>query len=154
MKGKPDVLAVLGDLLANELTAINQYLLHGKMCEDWGYHRLAEKLTGEAGGERGHADTLIERILFLSGTPDLNRYHPIQGGASVKELLEKDLQMEYDAIAALDDAIARCRAAGDNATEDMLTQIIVAEQEDTQWIESQLELMRQVGEQSYLAQQL
>jgi bacterioferritin len=154
MKGKDDVLAVLGDLLANELTAINQYVLHGKTCDNWGYHRLGEKLLGEAAGEREHADKLIERILFLEGTPDLQRYHTVQSGTTVKELLERDLEMEYAAIAALNDGIARSRASGDNGTEDLLTKILVAEQDDTNWIEAQLELIRQVGEQNYLAQQL
>ena len=154
MKGKDEVLTVLGDLLANELTAINQYLLHGKTCDNWGFHRLGDKLVEEASGEREHADKLIERILFLEGTPDLQRYHTVQAGATVKDLLELDLQMEYAAIAALNDGIAKCRANGDNGTEDLLTRILVAEQDDTNWIEAQLELIRQLGEQNYLAQQL
>lgn len=154
MKGNGDVLALLGDLLANELTAINQYILHGKLCGDWGYHRLEQKLIEEASGEREHADKLIERILFLEGTPDMQRYHPIQSGGSVKELLERDLAMEYGAIGALNAGIELCRTHGDNASEDLLMTILVAEQGDTQWIEAQLELMRQAGEANYLAQQL
>jgi bacterioferritin len=154
MKGKDEVLALLGDLLANELTAINQYILHGKLCENWGYKRLALELAEEARGEREHADKLVERILFLDGTPDLQRYHTVQTGATVKDLLERDLQMEYAAIQALNDAIARCRTCGDNATEDLLTGLVVAEQDDTNWLEAQLELIRQLGEPNYLAQQL
>jgi bacterioferritin len=154
MKGHNDVVALLGELLANELTAVNQYLLHAETCANWGYHRLAEKLREEAEGERQHASKLIERMMFLDGAPDLRRYHAIRGGTSVKELLERDLEMEYAAITALDNGIALCRARGDNATEHLLTEILTSEVDDTQWIESQLELMRQVGEQNYLAQQL
>lgn len=97
---------------------------------------------------------LIERILFLEGAADMQRYDAIRGGSSVKELLERDLELEYSAIAALEQGIARSRALHDNATEDLLTKILVSEQEDTQWLESQLELMRQMGEQNYLAQQI
>jgi bacterioferritin len=154
MKGNDDVLALLADLLAHELTAVNQYLLHAEKCANWGYERLANKLREEADGERQHATMLIERILFLDGTPDLGRYHAIRDGGTVKELLERDLELELEAIAALEAAIARCRDCGDNASEDLLVGIVTAEQEDTQWIESQLELVRQVGEQNYLAQQL
>ena len=154
MKGHNDVVALLGELLANELTAVNQYLLHAETCANWGYHRLADKLHEESEGERQHAAKLIERMMFLEGTPDLGRYHAIRGGTSVKELLERDLEMEYAAITALNDGITLCRARGDNATEDVLTEILTSEVDDTQWIESQLELVRQVGEQNYLAQQL
>lgn len=146
--------ALLNELLGHELTAVNQYLLHASTCERWGYQRLAEKLHEESAGERTHADMLIERILFLEGTPDMQRYGTIRGGATVKEMLEAALALEYEAIAALEAGIAKARALGDNATEDLLTQILVAENDDTQWIESQLELMRQVGQQTYLAQQL
>lgn len=154
MRGNDDVLALLGELLAHELTAINQYLLHAETCANWGYHQLAEKLREESEGERRHASTLIERMLFLEGAPDLGRYHPIRGGRSVKELLERDLEVEYSVIAALNDGIAKSRTCGDNATEDLLTRILVAEQDDTHWLEAQLELIRQVGEQNYLAQQI
>jgi len=154
MKGNDAVLALLADLLANELTAINQYILHAQICKNWGYHRLGDKLAEEAAGEREHADRLIERILFLEGAPDLQRYHEIRGGAVVKELLEADLAMEYDAIRALETAIATCRANADNGSEDLLMKILVSEQEDTHWIEAQLMQMRELGEQNYLAQQL
>lgn len=154
MKGNDDVLAVLGDLLAHELTAVNQYLLHSETCARWGYHRLADKLREQSEDERKHASMLIERMLFLEGVPDLARYHAICGGTSVKEFLERDLEIEYAVIAALNDGIAKSRECGDNATDDLLTRILTAEQDDTQWLESQLELMRQVGDQHYLAQQL
>jgi bacterioferritin len=154
MRGNPEVLGLLAELLTNELTAINQYLLHASTCANWGYHRLAEKLGEESAGERQDADKLVERILFLDGTPDLMQLHEIRGGATVKEMLERDLEMEYAAIAALEAAIAKCRALGDNATEALLTEILVSEEHDAHWIESQLELIRQLGETNYLTQQL
>ena len=154
MRGKSEVLALLGELLAHELTAINQYLLHAETCANWGFRALGAKLREESEGERQHAAMLIERILFLEGVPDLGRYHAIGTGATVKELFERDLELEYTAIGALESGIVTSRSNGDNATEDLLTRILVAEQDDTHWLESQLELMRQIGEQNYLAQQL
>src|SRR5688572_6501192 len=102
MRGNDELIALLNDLLTNELTAINQYLLHAATCERWGYHRLAAKLRDESTGESSHADMLIERILFLEGTPNAQRYNTVHGGVTVKELLEADLAMEYAAIAALE----------------------------------------------------
>lgn len=154
MRGNEEILALLGELLANELTAINQYLLHAKTCENWGYERLAAKLRGESAEESRHADMLIQRILFLEGAPDLGRYHAIATGPSVKQLFEADLQLEYAAIEALEKAITKSRECGDNGTEALLTTILVSEQTDTQWIESQLGLIRQLGEQGYLAEQI
>jgi bacterioferritin len=154
MLGNQEVLALLNELLTNELTAINQYFLHAKMCGDWGYEQLAAKLREESLGETEHADALMERILFLEGAPNMQRYHTIISGKTVKEQLEANLEREYAAIAALNQGIAKSRELGDNATEDLLTTILVAEQEDTQWLESQLELMSQMGEQNYLAQQI
>ena len=154
MQGNAEVLALLNELLRHELTAINQYLLHAETCGRWGYEQLASKLREESAGEREHADMLIERILFLDGVPDLQRYDTIRPGDTVKAQLEHDVQLEYAAIAKLNDGIAKCRACGDNATEDLLTKILASEQDDTQWLESQLELIRQVGEQNYLAQRI
>lgn len=154
MRSNDEVLTLLNDLLTNELSAVNQYLLHAETCDNWGYSRLATKLREASLEERKHADLLIERILFLEGTPNVQRYHAIRAGASVKEQLERDLELEYAAIAALNDGIAKARDCRDNATEDLLTTIIVCEQDDAHWIEAQLELIRQVGEHNYLAQQM
>ena len=156
MRGNDDVhhRSSTGHGPAHELTAVNQYLLHAEACSNWGYHRLADKLREESEGERQHASMLIERMLFLEGTPDLGRYHEIRGGQTVKELLERDLELEYGVVAAQNEGIARCRACGDNGTEDLLTRMLTAEQDDTHWIEAQLALIRQVGEQNYLAQQI
>jgi bacterioferritin len=154
MKGNEEVLNLLNQLLTNELTAINQYFIHAKMCQNWGYEYLAEKLRAESIDEMRHADMVISRILFLEGVPNLQRYHKLHVGETVREQLESDLQLEYAAIAFLNQGIDASRKASDNASEDLMTKILVAEEEHTDWIETQLELVRQVGEQNYLAQQM
>ncbi|HEX5060159.1 MAG TPA: bacterioferritin [Kofleriaceae bacterium] len=154
MKGNEEILELLNQLLTNELTAINQYFIHAKMCENWGYERLAHKIREESIDEMRHADDIISRILFLEGVPNLQRYHKLRVGETVKEQLESDLQLEYAAIAFLNQGIVAARNAKDNATEDMFTKILVSEEEHTDWIETQLELIRQVGEQNYLTQQI
>ena len=154
MKGNEEVLALLNQLLTNELTAINQYFIHAKMCENWGYERLAAKVREESIDEMRHADLVISRILFLEGVPNLQRYHKLRIGETVKEQLESDLQVEYAAIQFLNQAIEVSRKTGDNATEDLMSRILVGEEQHTDWLETQLELIRQVGEQNYLAQQM
>ncbi len=154
MKGNEQVLQLLNELLTNELTAINQYFIHAKMCENWGYDRLGAKIREESIDEMRHADLVISRILFLEGVPNLQRYHKLRVGETVKEQLESDLQVEYSAIAFLNQGIEACRKVNDNATEDLMTKILVGEEQHTDWLETQLELIRQVGEQNYLAQQM
>ena len=154
MKGTEEVLSLLNQLLTNELTAINQYFVHAKMCENWGYERLAHKIREESIDEMKHADQIISRILFLEGIPNLQALHKLRIGETPKEQLESDLQLEYNAIGVLNQGIASARSIGDNATEDLFTRILVSEEEHTDWIETQLELIRQVGEQNYLAQQI
>jgi bacterioferritin len=154
MKGKEEVLELLNQLLTNELTAINQYFVHAKMCENWGYSRLAAKIRAESIDEMRHADQVITRILFLEGIPNLQRYHKLHVGETVREQLESDLQLEYAAIEFLNKGIDAARRANDNASEDLMTKILVSEEEHTDWVESQLELIRQVGDQNYLAQQI
>ena len=154
MKGTEEVLSLLNQLLTNELTAINQYFIHAKMCENWGYERLAHKIREESIDEMKHADQIISRILFLEGIPNLQALHKLRVGETPKEQLESDLQLEYAAIAFLNQGIEATRKAGDNATEDLFTRILVGEEQHTDWLETQLELIRQVGEQNYLAQQM
>ena len=154
MKGNDEVLTLLNNLLTNELTAINQYFVHAKMCENWGFERLAQKIREESIDEMRHADQVITRILFLEGVPNLQRYHKLRVGETVKEQLESDLQLEYAAIAFLNQGIDVARKANDNATEHMMTKILVSEEEHTDWLEAQLELIKQVGEANYLAQQM
>jgi bacterioferritin len=154
MKSNEEILVLLNSLLTNELTAINQYFVHAKMCANWGFERLAAKIRAESVDEMRHADEVISRILFLEGVPNLQRYHKLHVGETVKEQLESDLQLEYTAIGFLNQGITKARELGDNATEAMMTKILVGEEEHTDWLESQLELIRRVGEQNYLAQQL
>src|SRR3954465_5659503 len=154
MKGNEEVLNLLNQLLTNELTAINQYFIHAKMCRNWGYLRLAKKVREESIDEMKHAELVIDRILFLDGVPNLQRYHKLHVGETVKEQLETDLQLEYAAIAFLNQGIEACRKVSDNASEDLMTRILVSEEEHTDWLETQLELIRQIGEQNYLSQQL
>jgi bacterioferritin len=154
MKGNDEILKLLNELLANELTAINQYFIHAKMCENWGYERLGHKVREESIDEMKHADLVISRILFLEGVPNLQKLNKLRVGETVKEQLESDLQLEYSAIGFLNQGIVAARNANDNATEDLMTKILVSEEEHTDWLETQLELIRQVGEQNYLSQQI
>jgi bacterioferritin len=154
MKGNDEVLTLLNQLLTNELTAINQYFIHAKMCENWGFHRLAAAIREESIDEMRHADEVISRILFLEGVPNLQRYHKLHVGETVVEQLKSDLALEEAAIAFLNQGIKAARDAGDNATEDLMSRILVSEEKHLDWIETQLELIRQLGESHYLAQQL
>jgi bacterioferritin len=154
MKGNARVIAILNDLLTNELTATNQYLAHAKLLSNWGYKRLADKAGHESEGERGHAGKLIERILFLDGVPDLQKLGPIRVGQTVPEQLAFDRQLEGEAVAALNKGIEECRAIGDHGTFEMLIGILTSEEEHIDWLETQLELIRQLGEAHYLAQQI
>src|SRR5215813_1254339 len=109
MKGNEEIVTLLNDLLTNELTAINQYFIHAKMCENWGYERLASKIREESIDEMRHADQIISRILFLEGVPNLQRYHKLHVGETVKEQIESDLQLEYSAIGFLNKGIELAR---------------------------------------------
>jgi bacterioferritin len=154
MKGHPEVIDRLNDVLTGELTAINQYFVHAKMNENWGYHRLYEQIRKESIGEMKHADDLIERILFLDGIPNVQRLGKINIGQTVPEQLKLDLALEMDALPLLNAAIALCRQHGDNGTEDLLTHILVNEEEHVEWLEAQIVQIAQMGEAQYLAQQV
>ncbi len=154
MQGDPRLIETLNDVLTAELTAINQYFIHAKMCANWGYERLAEHIQHESIDEMKHADTLIERILFLEGVPNMQRLFPVKVGETVREQFELDLQVEREAVKRFNDAIALAVTVADNASRAMLETMLVSEEEHADWLETQLEAMRQVGEQNYLAQQL
>ena len=154
MRGDPKVIEILNDVLTAELTAINQYFIHAKMCESWGYARLADYVRHESIDEMKHADQIIDRILFLEGVPNMQRLNPVKVGETVPEQLAVDLQLEYTAIKRLNDGVAACVAAGDNASRHLLEAILVSEEEHADWLEAQIGLIEQVGEQNYLAQQL
>jgi bacterioferritin len=154
MKGNDEVIRLLNELLTNELTAINQYFIHSKMCANWGYERLAGKIRAESIDEMRHADQVITRILYLEGVPNLQRYNKIRVGETVKEQFESDVQLEYSAIKFLNDGVDAARKIGDNGSEDLMKKILVSEEEHCDWLEAQLELIKQIGEQNYLAQQV
>ncbi len=153
-ENKAQIVALLDDVLSAELTAINQYFLHAEMCHNWGFERLHQKIRTESIEEMQHAEALIERILFLEGTPNVTRLGKISVGDSVPRQLESDLQLELEAVRRLNAAIATCREAGDNNTRALLEGILHDEEAHVDWIESQIELIRQVGEQGYLAMQI
>ena len=154
MKGKPEVLEVLAKMLKEELGAISQYMVHAEMCENWGYKRLSQHTKKESIGEMKHAETLIERILFLEGTPNLNDMPKLQVGKDVKQQLQNDLDLEKGAVAEYNEAIAACRKAGDQASADILQAILADEEGHVDFLETQLGIIESVGLQNYLAQQL
>ena len=154
MKGHAEVIDLLNELLTNELTAINQYFIHAKLCGHWGYKKLAAKVRAESIDEMKHADQVIERILFLDGVPNLQRLGRLRVGETVPEQFEADLALEHTAIGKLNEWIATCRRLGDNGTEDLLTKILVGEEEHTDWLETQVETIKQIGLANYLSQQL
>jgi bacterioferritin len=154
MRGDSNVLDLLNEVLTAELTAINQYFIHAKMTANWGYERLAEHNREESIDEMKHADAVIERILFLEGVPNMQRLSPVRVGETVPEQFGLDLDTELAAVKRLNDAIAACVAAGDNTTRALFEHILASEEESVDWLETQIEAMRQVGEHQYLAQQL
>ncbi len=154
MKGDAKIIALLNDVLCNELTAINQYFLHARMCENWGYERLWHKIRHESIDEMKHADQLIERILYLEGLPNVQRLGKVNIGQTVDEQLRLDLDLEKRAIPTLNQGIALCREAGDNGSADLLEDILEDEEEHANWLEAQLTLVAQVGLQNYLAEQI
>jgi bacterioferritin len=154
MKGHDKVIDLLNDVLTGELTAVNQYFLHARICENWGYQRLYKKLREESIDEMKDADRIIARILYLDGLPNLQRLGKIMVGQTVREQLDVDLTLERDAIKRLNDGIELCRSLGDNGTREMLESILKGEEDHANWIEEQQTLIEQVGEQNYLAEQI
>jgi len=154
VRGDARVIELLNDVLTAELTAINQYFIHAKMCESWGYERLAEYVRHESIDEMKHADQIIDRILFLDGVPNMQRLFPVKVGETVPEQLEVDLALELTALLRLNDGIALCVSMGDNTTRSLLEGILVSEEDHVDWLEAQIELIGQIGEQNYLAQQV
>jgi bacterioferritin len=154
MKGKPEVLKVLQEMLKEELGAISQYFLHGEMCQNWGYKKLYEHTKKESINEMQHAEELTERILFLEGHPNLGELPKLNIGKDVKQQFENDLALEKNAVAAYNEAIAVCRKAGDQASADLLQKILADEEEHVDFLEEQLSLIQEIGIQNYLAQKV
>ncbi len=154
MQGDAEIVEALNAILTAELSAINQYFVHARMCENWGYHRLAKKKRDESIGEMKDADALIERILFLEGVPNMQRMNPVQVGEDPIEQHRLDLELETEAIARLNKGIALCRDKADNGTRELLEGILKGEEESADWLETQLYLVDEVGKEQYLAEQI
>jgi bacterioferritin len=154
MQGQPEIIELLNDVLTAELTAVNQYFGHAKMQANWGYKHLAEHTRDESIDEMRHADEVIERILYLEGLPNLQRLGSVRLGESVVEQFRLDLELERAALTRFNDGIAQAVAAGDNGTREMLEKMLVSEESHLDWLETQLTLVDQLGEQLYLSQQL
>lgn len=154
MKGNDAIIDLLNDVLTAELTAVNKYFVDAKMCQNWGYARLAAHMRADSIDEMRDADALIERILYLEGVPNLQRLGSVRVGETVPEKLALALQVETEAIDRLNRGIAVCTEAGDNGSRELLEKILSGEEEHADWIEAQLELIRQVSEAHYLAQQV
>lgn len=150
MKGDAKVIAYLNQILANELTAINQYFLHSRMFRNWGYQALAKHEYEESIDEMKHADKLVERILFLEGLPNLQKLNKLMIGETPKEVIGCDLKLEELAIPDLRDAIAYCETVRDYGTRELLEDILESEEEHVDWLETQLGLIESLGEALYL----
>jgi bacterioferritin len=154
MKGDPQVLELLNAVLTSELTAVNQYFIHHKMCANWGYHRLSKKKREESIGEMKDADELIERILYLEGVPNMQRLGPVKVGEDPIEQHKLDLALEKEAVERLNKGIALCVGKGDNGTRELLEKILTGEESSVDWLEAQLHIVGEIGKERYLAEQI
>lgn len=154
MKGNAKLIEVLNDLLSDELTAVNQYMLHSEMCAHWGFHALHEEIESRAIDEMKHAEWLISRILFLEGTPNVSKYKEIKIGKTVPEMIANDTDAEDGAIAAYNKGIALASEVGDETTADLLVKILGMEEGHVDWGEKQQAMIKQVGIENYLAAQM
>jgi bacterioferritin len=154
MKGHPDIISKLNALLADELTAINQYMVHSEMCADWGYGKLHEAVEQRAITEMRHAEKLIGRILFLDGSPTVSVLNEIHIGEQVEKQLKSDLGAELGAVKVYNEGIRLAAELGDNGTRELLESILSDEEDHVDWIEAQLDQIDQMGAQLYLVEQM
>jgi bacterioferritin len=154
MKGDNELIDLLNSVLTAELTAINQYFIHHKMCSNWGYKRLSSKKREESIEEMKHADRVIDRILFLDGVPNMQRMNPVKVGEDPIEQHKLDLALEIDALKRLNDGIALAVKKGDNGTRELLEDILKEEEDSVDWHETQLHLVKELGKENYLAEQM
>lgn len=154
MRGDPAIIEALNEILTSELTGINQYFIHHKMCANWGYAKLSKKKRSESIDEMKHADRVIERILYLEGVPNMQRMHPVRVGEDPIEQHQLDLALEIDAVARLNKGVALAREKADNGTRDLLEAILKDEEESVDWHETQLHLVKEIGKERYLAQMI
>jgi bacterioferritin len=154
MQGHPAIIELLNEVLTAELTAVNQYFGHSKMQKNWGYGRLAEHSYHESIDEMKHADSIIERILYLEGVPNLQRLGSVRLGEEPVEQLRLDLEVEREAVERFNRGIERCVELGDNGTRELLAGMLTSEEEHVDWLETQLGLVAALGEQLYLSEQM
>jgi bacterioferritin len=154
LQSTPAIIDLLNDVLTAELSAVNQYFVHSKMCANWGYERLAKHAYDESLGEMKDAEHVVERILYLEGVPNMQRLGSVRVGEDVAEQLRLDLDLERAAIERLNAGIAACNDAGDNGTRDLLEEILEGEEEHADWLETQLHVIDEIGEAHYLSQQM
>ncbi len=155
MKGNDQVIAHLNTLLAGELSAIDQYFIHSRMYENWGYGKLYERIAHEVLDETNHADALIKRILFLEGTPDLSKRDPLHVGSTVEDMLKNDLALELQVVAHLRQVMAFCESVQDYQTREILQAMLKDTEDDhTHWLEQQLGMIERIGLQNYLQSQI
>ena len=154
MRGNPKVIASLNEALKEELTAINQYFLHAEMCENWHYEKLGSYIKKQSIDEMKHAEMLIERILFLDGTPSLTELMQLSVGRNVREQIESDLKLEIDAVAFYNSAVRLARDEGDNASRELFERLLRDEEAHVDWLEAQIHQMEEMGYERYLSQQV
>jgi bacterioferritin len=154
MKGNPEVLTFLQEVLTAELTAINQYFLHAEMCANWGYPRLYKHTRKESIEEMRHAEVVLERILFFDGAPNVGDMFKLRIGKNVKEQLTNDLALELEAIPRLNQAIAKAVEVGDNGSRDLFEKILADEEEHVDYLEAQLHVIEEIGLDNYLSRQM
>lgn len=154
MKGNAEVITALNEILTAELTAINQYFIHARMCANWGYKKLAARKRKESIEEMKDAQVIMDRVLYFDGVPNVQKLNPVRVGEDAIEQHQNDLALETEAIARLNKAIALCREKGDNGTRDILEHILREEEEAADWLESQLHIVKEVGKEAYLAEQI
>jgi bacterioferritin len=154
MRGNPKVIAELNAALKEELTAISQYFLHAEMCENWKYEKLAGFIKKQSIDEMKHAEVLMERILFLDGTPNMTELLQIKVGQNVREQLENDLQLELNAVTMYNKSVQVAREEGDNASRELFETLLKDEEEHVDWLEAQLYQIKEIGYERYLSQQI
>ncbi len=154
MKGDAKVIKALNEALAEELTGINQYMVHSEMCENWGYEKLHKAIEKQAIDEMRHAEWLIARVLFLEGVPIVSKLNAIRIGKTVEQMIKNDLESEYSAVKMYNDSIKVAVSVGDNGSRDLLTKILKDEEDHVDWAEAQQDQIKQMGIETYLVNQV
>lgn len=154
MKGDAKVLELLNEVLTGELTAINQYFIHYKMLQNWGFQRLAKKKYEESIRQMKHADAVMDRILYLEGIPNMQRLNPVKVGETPREMHQVDFEGQASTVERLNRGVKLTTASGDNGTRTLLDQVLVKDEDAVDWLESHLEMIERLGEQAYLAEMI